>query len=143
MKKLLLWLGVVIGALILTDICFGIAAKHYISNRPLRGDYRNTEHLIKDSVEEFIVLGSSVALNSIDTKRISDSLGITSFNGASNGQTFPYYLTLMEILAKKPEVKTVILGMKEESLCEEGLGSRYNFLIPYYKMGYEGIDRRI
>lgn len=142
MKKLLIWILSVVLIVVTADILFGVASRYYISKYQLKGDYRSSDHLINDSIEELIVLGSSVALNSIDTKALADSLKITSFNGGSNGQTLPFYLTLMEIIAQKPGLKTVILGMNEQSFNDTGLGPRYNFLIPYYDMGHEAIDQR-
>lgn len=143
MKKLLIWILSVILIVVTVDILFGIGSRYYINKYQLKGDYRSSDHLINDSIEELIVLGSSVALNAIDTKAIADSLKINAFNGGSNGQTLPYYLTLMEIIAQKPGLKTVILGMNEQSFNDTGLGSRYNFLVPYYNTGHEGIDRRL
>lgn len=143
MKRLLVWSAAVIALVILADIFFGKGARYYINNYTLKGDYRASDHLIKDSVEELIVLGSSVGLNDIDTRMLADSLNISAYNGGSNGQEFPYYLTLMEIIADKPGLKTVILGLKEVSLTNTGSGKRYNFLMPYYKNGHDGIDRRI
>lgn len=143
MKKILIWIVSIIIIVAVVDIIFGMGMSYYTRTHKLNGDYRATDHLIRDSVDELVVLGSSVALNSIDTKKVSDSLDIMAYNGGSNGQSLPFYLTLMEIIADKPGLKTVILGMKESSLCDEGLGNRYNLLVPYYDSGYEGIDSRM
>lgn len=143
MKKLIVWILCTILIVVAFDILFGYVAKSYTSNFTLKGDYRSADHLIKDSVDDLVVLGSSVSLNSIDTKTLSDSLGISAYNGGSNGQTFPFYLTMLEIIADKPGLKTIILGMTENTLCSSGLGNRYNFLVPYYGSGHEGIDRRL
>ncbi|MBD5220268.1 MAG: hypothetical protein HDS72_08600 [Bacteroidales bacterium] len=143
MKKLVIWLLSVLLIVVAVDLLFGLGARYYLRTHSLKGDYRSADYLIKDSVDELVVLGSSVALNSINTKAISDSLGISAFNGGSNGQNFPYFLTMLEIIATKPGIKTVILGMKESSLYGSGLGSRYNFLVPYYKTGLKGIDERL
>lgn len=143
MKKLLIWVASVAVTVLIVDLMFGALARYYTGNYTLKGDYRASDHLIKDPVDEFVVLGSSVALNGIDTKMLSDSLNLSAYNGGSNGQEFPYYLTLMEIIADKPGLKTVILGLKEVSLTNSGTGRRYNFLMPYYKSGHEGIDSRL
>lgn len=143
MKKILIWIVSIIIIVAVVDIVFGMGMSYYTRTHKLNGDYRAIDHLIRDSVDELVVLGSSVALNSIDTKKISDSLNIKAYNGGSNGQTFPFYLTLMEIIADKPGLKTVILGMKEASLCDEGLGNRYNLLVPYYDCGHGAIDSRM
>lgn len=143
MKKLIIWILSVILLVVAADILFGLGVKFYIRNYSLKGDYRSAEHLIKDSVDELVVLGSSVALNSINTKTLSDSLNISAFNGGSNGQNLPFYLTMLEVISNKPGLKTIILGMSENSLYSTGLGGRYNFLIPYYGNGYKGIDQRL
>lgn len=143
MKKLIIWITSIVVIVAATDIIFGWGIRYYTRNHTLKGDYRATEHLIKDSVDELVVLGSSVALNSINTKALSDSLGVSAYNGGSNGQSLPFYLTMLEIIADKPGLKTVILGMKEDGFCTTGLGPRFNLLMPYYETGHEGLDRRI
>ena len=89
MKKLVIWLLSVLLIVVAVDLLFGLGARYYLRTHSLKGDYRSADYLIKDSVDELVVLGSSVALNSINTKVISDSLGISAFNGGSNGQNFP------------------------------------------------------
>ncbi len=145
MRKLIIWIAAICVVVVAADLLFGLGARYYIKNHTLGGDYLTTDYLIKnsDSIDDLVVLGSSVALNSINTRLLSDSLNISAYNGGANGQTFPFYLSLLEIISQKPQLKTVILGMKEESLCDSGLGQRYNFLMPYYKTGHEGIDKRI
>lgn len=143
MKNFLLWLGIVIATVVIADVATGIVMKKYMTNNGLKGDYRAVDYLLNSADDDLIVLGSSVALNSIDTKTLSDSLSIKAYNGGSNGQYMPYYQTLLEILADKTNVKTIILGTNESNFVTTGLGDRYKFLAPYYGIGYKSIDRRM
>lgn len=143
MKNLLKWIIAVLAIVAGIDVVFGFASRYYLNNYRLRGDYRSIDHLFRDSLEDIIVLGSSVGQNSIDTRMLADSLGVSAYNCGSNGQEFPFYLTLMEIIAQKSGPKTIILGMKEDALENTGLGARYNFLMPYYKTGYYELDNRL
>jgi len=143
MKKVIIWFSAVIAIVVAIDIAFGITSRLYVKNTPLRGDYRSADHIINVGGDELVVLGSSVGLNSINTLMLSDSLGIKAYNGGSNGQRFPYYLTMMEIIAGRPELKTVILCLTEHNLADTGLGERYNLLVPYYRTGHASIDTRL
>lgn len=142
-KKTILWFAAVALAVVVADLAFGLATRRYIATTPLRGDYRSTDHIINGGGDSLLVLGSSVALNSVNTRMLSDSLGISAYNGGSNGQTFPYFLTMMEIAAERPALGTVILCMAEYNLADTGVGSRYNLLVPYYRTGHDGIDTRL
>lgn len=143
MKKLIIWLAAIIGIVIAVDVLFGITARAYTDRFHLKGDYRSVDHIVNDTTDRLVVIGSSVALNSIDTGTLSDSLHIKAYNAGCNGQDFPYLLSLMEIIAGRQDLDTVILGFTESSLTGTGLGSRYNFLIPYYHRGFDGIDERL
>lgn len=143
MKKVWIWILIVIASVAVADLLFGVAMRGYISKYRLKGDYRSVDYLLRESKDELVVLGSSVALNSFNTKMLSDSLGIKAFNAGSNGQCLPYYQSLLEIIAERPELKTLILGVGENNLNDTGLGTRYKLLIPYYDSGYEPIDRRL
>lgn len=143
-KPLLLWLAIVIGCVAAADLVFGFLMQKYIDKYHLKGDYRTADYLLRENHDDdLVVLGSSVALNSINTAMLSDSLGIKAYNGGSNGQTFPYFQSMLEVIAENRNLKTVILGLAENNLSDTGLGERYNFLAPYYGQGYTGIDRRM
>ncbi len=142
-KKVLFWLAVVLGIVVAADVIFGVAMNKYISSCQLKGDYRSVDYILRNSDDEIMVLGSSVALNSINTATLQDSLGIKTYNGGSNGQTIPYYQTLLEIIAERPKLKTVIIGLVENNLSDIGLGERYRFLVPYYGRGFMPVDKRL
>lgn len=144
MKKLILWISIVAAVVILVDISLGYVSRRYLSTHSLPGDYESFDYVMRDSTTQLLVLGSSVALNSIDTKALSDSLeGVKAFNAGANGQKFPFYLSILEIAERNPSLNTVILTVAEYNLADTGVGSRYNFLVPYYKRGFDGIDRRL
>lgn len=143
MKKLAIWLSAVVIMVVAADVLWGYCMKLYINKYHLRGDYTSIDHLIRESDEQLIVLGSSVALNSIDTHTLADSLHITAFNGGANGQSFSFYLTMLEIIAGRPHLNTIILCLAEYNFADTGLGGRFNVLVPYYHTGYPSIDTRL
>lgn len=141
MKKLIIWIIGVIAIVACIDLAAGILFDKYTASHPLKGDYVMADHLIKNADEQLIVLGSSVGLNSVDTKRVQDSLGITAYNGASNGQAFPFYLTMLKcMLDRGHRPQTVMLGVLDYNFGDEGCGVRYKFLTPYYGRGLGDID---
>ncbi len=140
MKKFLIWSLAVALMTVSLDIVFGYMSKRYFATHHLPGDYRNTEHIMRVSTDSIVVLGSSVALNSIDTRKLSDSLGMSAYNGGANAQSMPYHLVLLEAMMKRHCPKAVLLGVLPSNLNDEGAGTRFNFLAPYYGIGYDRID---
>lgn len=143
MKRFLIWLTLIVSIVVVADMLLGLMFDYVMKNIGLKGDYVATEHLLRHYDSDFVVLGSSVALNSINTGTLQDSLGINCYNGASNGQSFPYYLTMLKAIIDQKKPSTVILGFLPNSLSDTGLGSRYNFLAPYYNRGISDIDERM
>lgn len=127
-------------SLVLVDIFFGYIFQNFIDKVGLRGDYETCEMTIRNFDKELVVLGSSVALNSINTGTISDSMRVSAINGASNGQTLPFYLTMLKSIISQKKPQKVILGMLPSNLVDSGLGNRYNFLAPYYGMHISDVD---
>ena len=144
MKKFFLWLAAALVMAIGLDLLIGFVMDRRIARGPLPGDYESVEHVLLHSDEELMVLGSSVALNSINTAALADSLGLTAFNGGANGQAFPFYLTMLKaMLGTNPNVRTVLLGIIEPNLTDIGIGNRYNLLAPYYRHGIADVDSHL
>lgn len=141
MKKATRWITTVIVTFILLDWIFGQIFNLYVDRFGLKGDYESIDYLLNRCDDNIVVLGSSVGLNDINTKQLQDSLGITSFNGGANAQTFPYFLTTLKALTshqQKPEF--VILCMSPNNLTYSGIGERYKILAPYYNRDISDID---
>ncbi len=129
----------VIALVVLFDITFGLVSNYYVKNYPLPGDYKSIDYIIKKSKDSILILGSSVALNSLMPSVIEDSLQLSCFNGGGNGQKIIFFRTMLDCVLKRYKPKMIILGLMESELSNDGLG-RYNFLTPYYHTGYEIID---
>lgn len=140
MKQFIKWLSVVILTVLAVDIILGISFNNYVKNNQLPGDYESIEKVLRHNDADILVLGSSVALNSINTKTLEDSIGCNSFNGGGNGQTFPFFLTMLKAAIEQKVPKIVILCLQPDALSNTGLGNRYNFLVPYYDLGISDID---
>jgi hypothetical protein len=140
MKRLAIYILSIVCAVAVIDYAAGLFFNRYTKTHSLKGDYDNLRHILYDGNEQLVVFGSSVALNSINTKTLSDSLGVDCFNAASNGQTLFYHLVVMKSMLQRTTPKVILLGFKTQDLMGEGVGDRYNFLSPYYKMGFKAID---
>lgn len=142
-KKAITSIVIVVVTLVALDLTLGYLSGVYMNSRTLPGDYEMTDHVLRGFDDDIVVLGSSVALNSINTKTIEDSLGVKTFNGAANGQSFTYYLTMLKAIVDQKVPRTVILGLTPNNLTDTGAGSRYNLLAPYYGKGIADIDDRM
>ncbi|MBD5214885.1 MAG: hypothetical protein HDS75_08730 [Bacteroidales bacterium] len=99
------------------------------------------EHVINGCPDSILVMGSSVALNSIDTQTLSDSLATTAYNAGVNGQRLPFVLTLLKGMeAHKQMPARIMLGLHGSDFYSDGNGSRYNILAPYYNQGNSYLD---
>ncbi len=141
MKRVIIWAIIIIAVVAVLDLGFGALFNSYMKRHTLPGDYEMTDHILRNfGDEELVVLGSSVALNSINTKTLEDSLNVRTFNGAANGQSFPFHLTLLKAILDQQTPRQVILGIIPDNLATTGKGGRYNFLAPYYGLGIADID---
>lgn len=140
MRKFLIWIFVVIITVVIVDFSLGYLFKNYLSSHTLPGDYESVEKVLRHNDSDILVLGSSVALNSINTKTLEDSLGLSAFDGGGNGQTFPFFLTMLKGAISTHIPKIVILCVQPSALTGHGVGERYNFLTPYYGEGISDID---
>ena len=143
MRKFLIWIFMVVITVVIVDLSLGYLFKRYISGHVLPGDYESVERVLRHNDSEILVLGSSVALNSINTKTLQDSLGVKTYSGGGNGQTFPFFLTMLKGAVQSHPPKIVILCMQPSALTVEGIGDRYNFLAPYYGVGIADIDKNM
>lgn len=143
MRRFLIWIFIVIITVVIVDLSLGYLFKSYISTHVLPGDYEAIEKVLRHNDSEILVLGSSVALNSINTKTLQDSLGMKAYSGGGNGQTFPFFLTMLKGAIESYPPKIVVLCMQPSALTGTGLGERYNFLAPYYGEGIADIDKNM
>lgn len=140
MRKFFTFIALVIAVIVLFDITLGVASRHYVKSHRLPGDYEAIDYLIKDADEDIILLGSSVVLNSLMPQVIEDSLNMSCFNGGANGQNLTFFETMLDCVLKRHHPRVIILGLRPDELSGTGIGSRYNLLVPYYKMGYSFVD---
>lgn len=143
MRRFLIWIFTVITTVVIVDLSLGYLFKSYISTHVLPGDYESIEKVLRHNDSEILVLGSSVALNSINTKTLQDSLEMKVYSGGGNGQTFPFFLTMLKGAIDSYPPKIVVLCMQPSALTGTGLGERYNFLAPYYGEGIADIDKNM
>lgn len=140
MKKLFFWILLIVVGVVAVDLIFGFVSKSYFKKHKPVGDYEMINHLLNESDDEILVLGSSVALNSINTAALSDSLGVKAYNGSVNGQSFPFFLSMLQAALSNNTPRVVILGITTANFSDSGVGKRYNMLAPYYKEVNSYID---
>lgn len=139
--RIIWWIVGVVAMVICIDILAGVAMRTYHDRAGLKGDYVMIEHVMGGCRDSVLVIGSSVALNGIDTQAVSDSLKIPAYNAGVNGQNMPFFLTLLKALESSDAMpKVIILGIHGSDFYTEGAGRRYNILSPYYGRGNAYLD---
>lgn len=141
MKKLLVWIIGIVAVAVAGDLLLGAAVDRAFSRGNLPADYRSIDYVLTRADDSLLVLGSSVALYSVDTRELADSLGLTAYNGGATGQNFPFYLSMLKAVADRPgRPSTILLGISPTNLGDRGAGPRYNILARYYGRGVADID---
>lgn len=140
MKKLIIFLSGTLALIVILDFLAGAAMRKYLSSHRLPGDCASIDYTIKDIDEDVIILGNSVILNSLMPSVLTDSIGLSVYNSASNGQEIDFFYSLLDCLLRHHTPKAVILGLRNDLFTSEGIGDRYSILSPYYGMGYDVID---
>jgi hypothetical protein len=79
--KVLVVMAALILLIVLIDLLFGVCMDAYLTKHSLPGDYAKIEYLMKETDEDMLILGSSIAINAYIPQMIEDSLGISCFNG--------------------------------------------------------------
>lgn len=138
MKRVIKFISICTITIVVVDLLFGIGMKYYVSNYQIPGDYKTFDYMMKSPNEDLYVLGSSVALNGVNASILTDSLGLSCWNGASNGQALAYCEVMTERICKAGKAKYILLGMRPNELGS-GLG-RIRLLMPYYKTGISTLD---
>ena len=142
MKRLFI---TIIGIVVLLggfDISLGLIIKMWTSHHDLPGDNQRVEYMFKKGNEDIIILGSSVAINSLKPSILEDSLDFTVFNGGGNGQKIPYVPCVLDGILKHHHPKFIFWGARVDELTDSSFG-RINLLMPYYHVGYSTIDKTL
>lgn len=140
MKKAFIFIACTVALIVALDLVCGIIIDNYVKNHRLPGDCASIDYVVKDANEDIVILGNSVALNSLNPDVFIDSLGMTCYNGSSNGQRLVFFETLLKSLLRHHTPKIVVLGLNDDVLHDDDIGDRYNILIPYYGQGQHLLD---
>lgn len=140
MKKLLIYIIAVLATVCVLDFGAGLLLSKYLRTHQLPGDCAAIDYTIKSSDEDVVIVGNSVILNSLMPEVLQDSLGVSVYNSASNGQQLAFFYSILDCILSRYTPEAVILGLREDLFSARGIGDRYSILSPYYEMGYEVID---
>lgn len=140
MKKFLIFLFGVIVLVVGLDYLAGKAVDSYVLSHRLPGDSYSIDYTLKDLNTDVVIIGNSHVLNSLMPSVLSDTLGLSVYNSASNGQQIPFFHTIQQCILKRYSPKAIILGVNEDVFMLKGIGDRYNILAPYYGLGFPMID---
>ncbi len=141
MKKLLVFIFSTLLIVVAFDVLLGVASVSYIKSHDLPGRYRPLDRLIKKVEPDVLILGNSIALNDFVPHIISDSTGLTCYNGGIEGQGMDFFETVLDCVLQRHIPKMLILGLRVEELGQNVGDGIYDVLRPYYHTGYSSIDQ--
>ena len=141
MKKVIKFILIIVAIVVVADFVVGQMGDYMVDNHKMAGDYKSVEYVMTQCDEDVLILGSSVALNGLVPTVITDSTGLSCYNGSANGQVLPFFETMLESIFKRYTPKTIIFGFRPNETTPTGIGDRYNLWVPSYGKGYETLDR--
>ena len=130
--KLLKTTVTIVAIVWILDVVFGQIMSFYSNKYGLPGDYTKIEYLFRQSDDDVVIIGSSVAINSFMPDIMMDSLDISVFNGGCNAQTLVFFRCMVDGLLKHHHPKGIILALQPDDLSTDQVG-RIDLLNPYYK----------
>lgn len=140
MKRLLIFIASVVAIVAALDIAAGAMMRRYVASNRLPGDCAAIDFTVKEADADVIILGNSIALNSMMPSVMADTLGMSVYNGASNDQQLIFFYTMMDCILQRHTPRAFVVALRNNLFNNEGNGDRYNLLAPYYGMGYSVID---
>lgn len=140
MRRFIIWIITVVITVSTLDIISGKLFANYLKTHILPGEYGALEKILRHNEADLLVLGSSVALISINNKVLGDSLGVKTYNGGGNGQAFPFFLTMLRASTANHTPKEIILCVVPTDFTNEGLGKFYDIFGIYYGLNIADID---
>ena len=126
-KKILIFIILIF----IFDLVFGLIYSKYFY---LQSDSRfaKSNYAFKNCYDEIIILGDSRAEHHYNTKNISDSLNLSSFNFGSDGQSLFYHNAILKALLLRYKPKIIILDLNPKDLFyNEKSYDRLSYLFPY------------
>ncbi len=122
---------IVVVGILAVDLAFGKIMSYYSEKQGLPGDYTKIEYLFRESQEDVVIVGASVAINSIMPDLMCDSLGLSIFNGGCNAQNLIFFRCLIDGMLKQHTPQGVILVLQPEDFSYDD-AARIQLLNPYY-----------
>ena len=124
---------------VVIDILFGQLMSFYAKRYGLPGDYAKIEYMFKQSQDDVVIIGSSVAINSFMPSLMMDSMQMSVFNGGCNAQNIIFFRCMVEGLLQHHRPRGIILVLQPDDLSDKQLG-RIELLNPYYGQGAAFLD---
>lgn len=119
--------------LIIIDLILGnVLYKLFLKEKT--GEYAIANYVVYKAQENILILGSSRASHHYNSKIISDSLGMSCYNGGRDGQGIGYYAAILTLSLEKHIPKVLILDINNRDLdADSEKKDNLACLLPYLK----------
>lgn len=130
-KRAIAALIVILGFVFLLDCLVGWGVDGYAGKYGLSGDYTKIEYLLDETDDDIVIIGSSIAINSLIPDVLTDSLGLSVFNGGCNAQNLLFFKCMISGMLRHHSPEYIVLALAPEDLGFPGFG-RLSLLNPYF-----------
>lgn len=134
--KIIAALVVMLATFCLADVIFGIIADKTINSK---SNGKPAYDLMRKEDDKLVIFGSSRASHHYDTKFLTDSLNIPSYNFGMDGRGLTYHDVILSNYLKSNKPEIVVLDLIPTDL-EGGWNERISILYPYLTR-YEDVER--
>lgn len=117
MKKKISFIVLIVAILIVSDAIVGAISRKLIVNAPDVGlNQTNTLQALFHQKADILILGSSRANHSFDSRIITKETGLSCFNAGRDGMEILYDLTVLRCYMKRYVPKIVVLDVNESMI---------------------------
>lgn len=118
MKKLILHIFIFFAIVFVVDFLFGCGCR-YLNSHSKGGDTKSLYHIAKECNEDVIIFGSSRAVHHYVPDILSDSLGLSVFNGGKNGNGILFLYSCLNMIIERYTPKMIIYDISGYDIVKD------------------------
>ena len=128
MKKIVVFVGIILAIVIGADLLIGAVSKSAIVNvKDVGVNQTNSVQALFKRQAEVLILGPSTANHHFDCQILKDSLGMTCYNAGRDGQNIIYNAMVLDAFLTRCTPKWVIVDVTSSTLSDVWMSSLNDF----------------
>ena len=128
MKKIIVFVGIILAIVLGADLLIGAVTKSAIVNvKDVGVNQTNTVQALFKRKADLLILGPSTANHHFDCQILKDSLGMTCYNAGRDGQNIIYNAMVLDAFLTRCTPKMVVVDVTISSLSDVWMSALNDF----------------